>query len=141
MPIYNPNRGPLVKGIMVVAILATLAKTYQSGLESYRNENPYAGMPSEFQDTMGSMGLEHAYEGAVNTEIENLLTVLDIVDTADVNVVTSNGEVYSISATLTGNGWKDVCLPLADRIRETYPNIKVSFYEWRGSMLDIIYTE
>lgn len=141
MPIYNPNRGPLVKGIMVIAILAGISKIWQEGQNQYQEANPYAGMPDEFQTAMNDMGLQHSYEGTINTEIENMLIAFDVVDTADVNVITSNGKVYSVSATVTGKNWHSVCKPLADKIRELYPGTKVSFYEWRGSMLEIIYSE
>lgn len=141
MPIYNPNRGPLVKGIMVLGIIGSCIGIWNTGLSQYRDENPYAGMPDEFQTAMGEMGLQHFYEGEHNTKIEQMLLALDIVDTASATVITSNGVVYSVTVTLTGNGWKNVCKPLADRVRELYPGVDVAFYEWRGSNLDTIYAE
>lgn len=141
MPIYNPNRGPVVKSIMIVAVVASLSGIVKVGLDQHHQDNPYAGMPSEFQSAMGEMGLEYAYEGSANTEIEKMLLAYDCVDSADANVITSNGAVWSVTVTLTGTGWHNLCEPLADKIRELYPNTKVSFYQWRGSMLDIVYTE
>ncbi|MFI3255251.1 MAG: hypothetical protein R3Y63_13090 [Eubacteriales bacterium] len=141
MPIYNPNRGPVVKTIMAVAVIASCAGIWNRGLGQYREDNPYAGMPSEFQSAMEDMGLEHAYDGETNTEIENMLMAYDVVDSADANVITSNGKVWSVTVTLTGDGWKNVCLPLAEEIRKLYPGTDVSFYEVVGSHVNIIYTE
>lgn len=129
----------LILGIFLV-MLGNLSacSSYQSGLETYREENSYAGMPNEFQDTMNDMGLEHAYTGETNTAIEEILLVYDCVDSADANVVTSNGEVYRVSVTLTGNGWMNFTKALADEIRKCYPDCTVTFYD---TNVNIIYSE
>lgn len=124
--IYNPRRGPLVKGIMVLGIIGSLAGLSQE----------YRRVPSEVQ--VDDMGFQYSYEGTTNTEIEKLLLLYDCVDTADANVLTSNGAVYSVTVTLTGSGWRNVCEPLAEEIRKLYPKTRVSFYD---TNLNIVYSE
>lgn len=138
MPIYNPKRGPVVKIIMVAAILASLNRLWQMGLDDYRDENPYAGMPSEFQSAMGDMGLEYAYTGEINTSIEKMLQAYGSVDTATASVITSNGTVWSVTVTLTGDGWRDQTATLAARIKEKYPDTKVTFYD---SNVNTVYSD
>lgn len=135
---YNPNRGSIVKGIIVVAILSSVHGMWKSGLEQYRQENPYVGMPQEFQSTMGEMGLEYAYTGEVNTKIEEMLLLYDAVDSAEASVITSNGEVYRVSVTVTGSGWTNYTTSFANKIREMYPGVTVTFYD---SNVNIIYSE
>lgn len=119
-----------------LAILLMLGSL--NACSSPKKENTYAGMPSEFQDAMNGMGLEHSYTGETNTEIEELLLVYDCVESAEANVITSNGEVYRVSVTLTGNGWENFTKALADEIRKRYPDTTVTFYD---SDVNIIYSE
>lgn len=133
----NP-KGLGIKIVIVVAIVMVLTNIWKTGLNQYRDENPYAGMPSDFQSSMNEMGLQHAYTGEINTEIQEMLLAYDSIDSADANVITSNGVVIRVSVTLTGNGWQNQCSTLADRIKAMYPDIKVSFYD---SNVNIIYSE
>lgn len=136
MPIYNSSPG--VKIVMGVAIVASLAGMWKTGFDRYREDNPYAGMPDDFQSAMNDMGLQHSYTGEINTEIQNMLLAYDFVSSADANVITSNGEVYSITVTLAGDGWKNYTDALADKIRDLYPGTRVSFYD---TDVNIIYSE
>lgn len=134
----DDSKSTAIKVIIVLAIVSVLANIWKTGFNRYRDENPYAGMPSDFQSSMNEMGLQHAYTGEINTEIQEMLLLYDYIDSADCNVVTSNGELYSVSVTLTGNGWQSNCSALASRIKGVYPDIKVSFYD---SNVNIVYSE